>query len=62
MKLFAGFSEMLVVVSLGIPLLFFAGKQLRRWTGGKVQIKEPRKSAVTPSNSVAKKRARAVRT
>ena len=28
---------MLIVVSLGIPLLFFTGKQVRRYTGGKVQ-------------------------
>ena len=38
LRLFAIFAELLIVVSLGIPVLYFFGKRMRMWTSGvKVQ-------------------------
>lgn len=37
MKLYAAFAEMLLLVSLGLPLLFVFGKRLRQWTSGTVK-------------------------
>lgn len=36
LKLFAIFAELLIVVSLGIPVLYFFGKRMRMWTSGGV--------------------------
>lgn len=34
---FAIYAETMIVISLGIPILWFTGKKLRVWTGGKVK-------------------------
>lgn len=31
---FALYGEAMIVISLGVPALYFGGKWLRRWTGG----------------------------
>ncbi|KAI6351107.1 hypothetical protein MCOR25_010137 [Pyricularia grisea] len=38
MATFAIYGETLIVVSLGIVVLFFFGKKIRRWTAGKVKL------------------------
>lgn len=44
---FAIYAEIMLVLSLGIPGLYFFGKQLRKWTGGKVYgVREEKKSEV----------------
>ncbi|KAK3904236.1 major facilitator superfamily domain-containing protein, partial [Staphylotrichum tortipilum] len=35
---FVIYSEVIIVVSLGIPLLYFFGRKLRRWTAGSVHV------------------------
>lgn len=46
LAVFAMYAEIMLVLSLGIPALFFFGKRLRQWTGGKVQgVKKEKKKA-----------------
>jgi MFS family permease len=52
MQTFAIYAEVMIVLSLGIPLLYFFGKKLRRWTAGKVQEAQFEKRALDDSNSV----------
>lgn len=34
---FAIYAETMIVIAIGIPVLWFTGKKLRKWTGGKVK-------------------------
>jgi hypothetical protein len=34
---FVIYAEVMIVVSLGVPLLYFFGRKLRQWTAGRVQ-------------------------
>ncbi len=49
-RLFAVFAEMLIVISMGIPILFFTGKRLRQLTGAKVRSKDAEKLSRKDSN------------
>lgn len=44
---FAIYAEAMIVISLGIPALYFCGKRLRKWTGGKVHGVRIEKRIVT---------------
>lgn len=37
LRVFASFAEMLIIISMGLPVLYLLGKRLRVWTSGKVQ-------------------------
>ena len=46
LAVFAMYAEIMLVLSLGIPGLFFFGKRLRQWTGGMVKgVKKEKKRA-----------------
>ena len=46
---FAIFAEVMLVLSLGIPALYFFGKRLRQWTGGMVHgVKKEKKREASP--------------
>lgn len=46
---YAVFAEVMLVLSLGIPALYFFGKRLRQWTGGMVHgVKKEKKRAASP--------------
>jgi hypothetical protein len=34
---FAIYAEAMIVISLGLPLLYFFGKRIRQWTAGRVK-------------------------
>lgn len=50
LAVFAIYAEVMLVLSLGIPGIFFFGKRLRQWTGGMVHgvKKEKRKAPDSP--------------
>ncbi len=52
LTVFAVYAEVMIVASLGLPLLYFFGKRIRRWTAGHVAKREPEvKAAVDDSGS-----------
>jgi hypothetical protein len=45
LQTFAIYAEAMIVLSLGIPILYFFGKRLRRWTAGSINgVKEEKKA------------------
>ena len=48
---FAIYAEVMIVVSLGLPLLYFFGKRIRLWTAGSVDAEKPiEKDVIVPSD------------
>ena len=41
LNVFAVYAEVMIVASLGIPLFYFFGKRIRRWTAGKIARRAP---------------------
>lgn len=43
---FAVYAEVMIVVALGLPALWFGGKQVRRWTAGTARLVKVRRAGV----------------
>lgn len=43
LQTFALYAEAIIVLSLGLPILYFWGKKMRQWTAGSVKNKQSQK-------------------